>query len=795
VYASIPSGGKDWHTVLVGGLGAGGKGWYALNITDPVLADAGSNTGANLKFMWELDSRTNDDLGYSYGKPVIAKLNDGNWYVVLGNGYGSANALAKLLIVDIATGTVVKSISTGTGTTASPNGLSAPALIDSDGDGDIDVVFAGDIDGDMWKFDLSGDTTGSWDLAYNKPLYDGLTTQPITTRPDVSSHPDVGYIVLFGTGRLFTEDDLTDTSVQALYGIWDTRTTPPDTQPLQTQVLSGDLTYTSGEITETVQTFNPDIALIDWSTKKGWKVELPAGFRVLQPPQLRAGRFKASIHLPDGRLNYLLETNFLTGGSTGSVIFDVDQTGTLTEADNIDGNSDGDIVDREDYITMWQQPDGIMSEVTIGRITLGIDAQLLNYLVPPASEPCEGDCSGGFQFGHVDVDTDYWEDNKEGVGDATEEHTHEYDKDAMRVYVDYLDHGPEVTGHAEIDDTDFVPDTAEWIVVVANADLSPGSTLTIDDVEYNVVDYQVMIHKLLRDWRGTDFALEDGAGNSLILSAAGLATSGGTIRNAFDDMSLISGGVHPTNTSCVNSDDAVTNGRYRNGSLVTQIINTDVFSADCATTGCNLDPLIVQNPTDMGTTAQLGDNRQVTMKEDFDTSGSFDASNYEIFGGLRADISGTGDDDAFWESTVFWHYGGGSCYGADEYDADVLTVRDNLILTQEEFDALLVELNPGITSLEQEILDNEYCKDTKEGKDIGDGTGRTGCKTYYEDLLDLAELEQTISDEDGNLVNQEIIGHTTGDPFIVGGNGEDIGPTLGPNYFLGRRTWTDVTDE
>jgi hypothetical protein len=332
-------------------------------------------------------------------------------------------------------------------------------------------------------------------------------------------------------------------------------------------------------------------------------------------------------------------------------------------------------------------------------------------------------------------------------------------------------------------------------VVVANADLSPGSTLTLDDVEYNVVDYQVMIHKLLRVWEGNNHPLVDGAGNSLVFTAADIVASGGTVRNAFDDMSLISGGVHPTNTGCVNKDDAVTNDRYRNGALVTQLINTDVFANNCNDIGCNLDRLIIQNPTDMGTTVQLGDNRQVAMKEDFDTSGTYEASNYEIFGGLRADISGQGDDDAFMESTVFWHYGGGTCYGAEGYDQDVLDVRDNLILTQEEFDELLVALNPAITNLQDEIAANEYCKDTKDGNDIGDGTGRTGCKNYYKDLLELAELEQTITDEDGNPINPEIIGHTTGDPFIVGGNGEDIGPTLGPNYLLGRRTWTDVTDE
>jgi hypothetical protein len=797
VYASIPSGAKTWRTVLVGGLGAGGKGWYALDITDPVLADATLSTGSNLKSLWEIDASDSvggDDLGYSYGKPVIAKLNDGNWYVVMGNGYGSVNAEAKLLIVNIATGVIFKSLSTGTGTTASPNGLSAAALIDTDGDGDVDAAYAGDLDGDLWKFDLSSTSPGSWGVAYGKPLYDGLTTQPITTRPDISSHPTVGNIVFFATGRLFTQElDHADTSIQAIYGIWDNRLTPPDTQPLLAQTLSGDKTYTSGTITETVQTFNPEIAIIDWTVKKGWKVELPAGYRVLQPPQLRASRFRASIHLPEGRKNYLAELNFLTGGSSGQPTFDVNIDNNIAVDDNVDGNADGDLLDREDFVTMWRQPDGVMSEVTIGSVTQGLDVQMLNYLVPPAGNPCHGDCSGGFQFGHVDVDTDYWDDADLGVGDGTQKHTHEYDKKAKRVYIDYRDFGADVTGHAEIDDTNFVPDDEEWIVVVANADLNPGATLTLDDVKYNVVDYQVMIHQLLRTWWGTNSVLEDAAGNSLIFTSAELVASGGTVKQAFDDLAILAGGLHPSNTSCVNKDDAVTNDRYRNGALVTQLISADVFAKNCNTPGCNLDPLIVQNPTDMGTTVQLGDNRQVTMKVDFDDSGTFDASNYEIFGGLRADISGQGDTDALWESTVFWHYGGGSCYGADGYDADVLTVRDEMILTQEEFDEMLAAL--GITDLDQALADKEFCKDTKEGKDLEDGTGRTGCKDSYDDILDLMELEQTIYNPDASDLESDLIGQTLGDPFIVGGDGEHIGPSPSSNYNLGRRTWTDITDE
>jgi hypothetical protein len=122
----------------------------------------------------------------------------------------------------------------------------------------------------------------------------------------------------------------------------------------------------------------------------------------------------------------------------------------------------------------------------------------------------------------------------------------------------------------------------------------------------------------------------------------------------------------------------------------------------------------------------------------------------------------------------------------------VLAIRDDMILTQDEFDALLAAL--GVSDLQQALIDNEFCKDTDEEEQVAGGGG-DGCATFYSALLALVELEQTITDEDGVPPDNDILGPTGGDPYFVEGDAENIGVSLGPNYQLGRRTWTDVTDD
>ena len=241
--------GGAWHTVLVAGLGGGGQGVYALDVTD----------AGDTKMLWEFNEDSDaysikkgktttehSDLGYTYSRPNVVRLSDGKWVALFGNGYDNAEAddrpsatgNAVLYVVDIATGALV---GTGKGTgqdnrsgpgkidvgpqddplsdAPRPNGLSTVAPVDSDNDAVVDFAYAGDLYGNLWKFDLSdpGSMTAT-------KLFSAPAGQSITSRPQVIRHPTKpGYIVLFGTGSYFLlgESNPAGATTQAFYGVWD----------------------------------------------------------------------------------------------------------------------------------------------------------------------------------------------------------------------------------------------------------------------------------------------------------------------------------------------------------------------------------------------------------------------------------------------------------------------------------------------------------------------------------------------------------------------------------------------
>jgi type IV pilus assembly protein PilY1 len=217
--------GED-KTILVGGLGKGGKGYYALDVTS--AASITTETELASRVLWEYGN--DDDLGYTYSKPMIVDTNDSSagHAVIFGNGYSSVNESAVLYVLDPMTGAVIIKIDTGVG---SCNGLSSPVAIDVDMDEKADYVYAGDLHGNLWKFDFTAGSSSSWDVAYKdssgnpQPLFQAKhpdAAQPITAKPDVMRHCEKdGYIVLFATGSYLGETDVDDTSTQTIYGIWD----------------------------------------------------------------------------------------------------------------------------------------------------------------------------------------------------------------------------------------------------------------------------------------------------------------------------------------------------------------------------------------------------------------------------------------------------------------------------------------------------------------------------------------------------------------------------------------------
>ncbi|WP_313057391.1 pilus assembly protein [Stutzerimonas nitrititolerans] len=238
--------GEEWRTILVGTLKAGGKSIFALDITHP----------GEEELLWEFDdSKLPDDaevkMGYSFSQPTIARLHTGTWTVVFGNGYESTNntnGKAALYIVDAMEGTLLKNLEVE-GVDGIPNGLSTPKLADYNADGVADYAYAGDLQGNVWRFDLlrngrsdsapftteddSENVVSDFEVAYGgQPLFsavadNGSTRQPITSAPSLVLHPSgFGYLVVFGTGKFFeTGDKEGDKSIaQTVYGIWDKQT-------------------------------------------------------------------------------------------------------------------------------------------------------------------------------------------------------------------------------------------------------------------------------------------------------------------------------------------------------------------------------------------------------------------------------------------------------------------------------------------------------------------------------------------------------------------------------------------
>jgi type IV pilus assembly protein PilY1 len=304
---------KGWHTLLVGSLRYGGRGVFGIDITDPTAMTTAS--GVATKVLWEFNSDsistvgTPGNLGYTFGTPVIARVawtnsaasgstpaSIGRWVVLVPGGYfpdgstatAAANTYSSLFVLDAQTGTLLKEIRTptGSGATAS-HGLFTPTLGDYDADQVADVAFAGDLDGNIWRIDLSNASLSSSTQSQGVSLLFKPATanaQSITTAPRLVADPNSAYfMVVFGTGRFLSTSDSADTTVQAIYGVRDPGanvTTPVTLSALTQQTMSVDATTGAiGVSNNTVPT-----------TSSGWYLALnnPAGERVVVTPALDA---------------------------------------------------------------------------------------------------------------------------------------------------------------------------------------------------------------------------------------------------------------------------------------------------------------------------------------------------------------------------------------------------------------------------------------------------------------------------------------------------------------------------
>ncbi|HJK95660.1 MAG TPA: PilC/PilY family type IV pilus protein, partial [Polyangiaceae bacterium LLY-WYZ-14_1] len=319
---------RQWRTVLMGGLGAGGKGYYLVDVTDPGALFASESAATNA-VLWEFTDADDTpptepdligeldpvgeplkDLGFTLSEPTMALSNvddatgtEKEWVGIFGNGYNSTSGMAKLFVLFLDHGRngwdspgehdFVK-ISTGFGVPGPgepneglPNGLGTPALVDVDNDGTVDLAYAGDLLGNLYRFDLRASDPSSWSATrIFRAVYDDgvtVTQQPITEQPTVLEHPDEGYLIVFGSGSFITEEDGVSTDIQSIYGIWDRlEATPlavsgaPETFKatyLVEQTITNVVTDVGGEL-ETLRIFSDNEVAWAPGSVQGWYIDL-----------------------------------------------------------------------------------------------------------------------------------------------------------------------------------------------------------------------------------------------------------------------------------------------------------------------------------------------------------------------------------------------------------------------------------------------------------------------------------------------------------------------------------------
>jgi hypothetical protein len=575
--------GDAWHSVLVGGLGAGGKGYFGIDVTSP---SATSDTDAANKILWEFHSGSTggENVGYSYSRPSIVRLKeDGEWAAVFGNGYLSADGKASLLLVNIQTGELIKELVVNGG---ADNGLSSPTVIDADGDGHIDAAYAGDLNGNVWKFDLASESSDGWSVDLSGwPLFTALTDQAITTAPEVGRHPTgEGLMVYIGTGRLFSNDDGIDKTTQAVYGLWDNGSSVSLSSLVQQELKA--VGHTSGVPTRTVTNNQTD-----WDTNGGWVTPmeisgastLDQGERILQDLLLRDGRISfMSVNPTVGTGdNWYMHLDAATGGAPGKTIIDVNVDRLLSVDDNVDTDGDGDVEDTAlERVVGQYQEFGLASRPVVGSLSGSQDSALINHLsainpfnVPNADDP-------GLLGGHFDLDT-----NSEIYAfDAgvSEGHSHEWDDKHDLTTIDYLNL-PDGGGSPlhEINDPGLGIDPDDlFILTVANTDLSPGGVLEINSTSMGVRDYHDTLDRYLADrLRGNEVFPTFKLNPPTATEAAAGVRQLTSLKLSFDAYAILSGDLIPTRTNCMKDNNAGANGEYRNGALMLQALNANDVSA------------------------------------------------------------------------------------------------------------------------------------------------------------------------------------------------------------------------
>lgn len=306
VLRKVERNGKD-HVFMFGAMGFGGRGAYALDLTK---IDSNNLTGVSM-FDVQNDKNNNKndnnrvELGYTVGTPQIGKTHDGKYAAFLASGYATKDInngenKTALYVYDLeSSGTLIKKIEVPN----SKGGLSSPTLVDKDLDGTVDIAYAGDRGGSMYRFDLSGQDPSQWTV---RTIFQG--TKPITSAPAISQLKDKR-VVIFGTGSDLSEEDVDNMEEQYIYGIFDDDTVANNVNVKLSGLGGGLLEQELKQEDKTL--FLTDYKRSDGSGSKGWVVKLKDGQRVTVKPTVVLRTAFVTIHKYTGNDKCGAETAIL----------------------------------------------------------------------------------------------------------------------------------------------------------------------------------------------------------------------------------------------------------------------------------------------------------------------------------------------------------------------------------------------------------------------------------------------------------------------------------------------------
>jgi type IV pilus assembly protein PilY1 len=361
---------EQWRTMLVSSTGAGARALFAMDVTNPAVDGSATSFGPS-QVKWEFSeahATHGNDMGYVMNYAHMARMANGKWAAIFGNGYDSATGRAALFIVDLWTGDVIRKIPVGPTPLASEgkNGLSQPNFIMRDRI--VQYIYAGDLKGNLWKFDVTNPDPNAWAPSFGsapnyEPLFSAGNDQPITVMPTIGlRHERGGAMLTFGTGELF---DTTDTSTsttdnvnlrrrQTIYGIWD--------KPSEISGFSGTTLLQEQSLDVAGGTSGRGLRLttstaVDYSIRRGWYMTLnTGGERVNVNPSLPnpndpespvfivANTPAAAIPCTGGGSGRIFALNTYTGAAPSRPTFDADGSGEVNAADgrfNVVSNSRG----------------------------------------------------------------------------------------------------------------------------------------------------------------------------------------------------------------------------------------------------------------------------------------------------------------------------------------------------------------------------------------------------------------------------------------------------------------------